>query len=85
VVQRFVLEEGHVEFVRHQRLADVARQAGMAQHRRQVARAAALVGHLPLLADAQREGRVVVEEEGRHVVVVDHQQDVRLLSRPATA
>ena len=47
--------------------------------RRQVARAAALVGHFPALADAERERRVVVEEERRDVVVVDEEEDVGLL------
>jgi hypothetical protein len=52
--------------------------------RRQVARAAAFVGHLVLLAHAERESRVVVEEERGDVVVVDHEQHVGLaLRQPA--
>jgi hypothetical protein len=80
VVQRLVLEEGHVEFVGHQRLAEVARQCRVAGHRRQVARAA-LIGGLVAFADPQREGRVVVEEERGHVIVVDDQQHVGLFLR----
>ena len=79
MVQRLLLEEGHVEFIGHERAADVARQCRMAAHRRQLAGAATFVGDLILVAHAQRKGRIVVEEEGGHMVVVDHQQHIRLL------
>ena len=79
VVEAPALEERHVELVGHQRLADVAGQRAVALDRGQLAEAAAFVGDLPLLAHAQHEGRVVVEEERRHVVVVDQEQHVRLL------
>ena len=51
----------------------------MALDRRQLARAAAFVGHPELLADAEREVRVVIEEERRDVIVVDEEQHVGLL------
>ena len=54
------------------------RQRRMPGHWRQVALAAAFVGHLVLLANAQREGRVVVEEERSDVVVVDEEQHIGL-------
>jgi hypothetical protein len=42
---------------------------------------AAFIGGLVAFADPQREGRVVVEEERGHVIVVDDQQDVGLFLR----
>src|ERR1044072_4981991 len=41
--------------------------------------------HLESLADADCERRIVVEEEGRDVVVVDEQRNVRLLLRKPVA
>ena len=83
VVQRPMLVERHVELVRHERMPEVGRELGMTLDRRQVARPAAFVGHVPLGPDAQRERRVVVEEERRDVVVVDHEQHVGpLLGQP---
>ena len=84
MVERLALEEGHVELVGHQRCADVRGERRVALDRRQVAGAAALVGDRVLLADAEREGRVVVEEERRDVVVVDVEQHVGLLLRRAS-
>ena len=52
MVQRPLLEEGHVELVRHQRVADVRGELRMPLHRRQVARTGAFVGNRPLGADA---------------------------------
>ncbi len=56
VVERLVLEEGHVELVGHQGLADVPGEGAVRLDRRQVAGTAALVGHRILVADAQAEG-----------------------------
>jgi hypothetical protein len=81
VIERLVLEEGHVEFIGHQRRADVRSQRRMSLDRRQVARAAAFIRDVPFRSDAQRERRVVIEEEGRDVVVVDGEDHVRLLVR----
>jgi hypothetical protein len=39
------------------------------------------VGDRELVGDAEREGRIVVEEEGAGVVVVEEHQHVRLLLR----
>ena len=49
----------------------------MAFDRRQFAHAAAFVGDRITLADAEREGGIMIEEERRHVVVVDDEQDLR--------
>ncbi len=76
MVERLVLEERHVELVGHQRAADMRGQRRVPLDRRQGARAAALVGHFPSRADAERERRVMVEEERGGVIVVDHQQHV---------
>ena len=78
VVQRPVLEERHVELIRHQAAPQVCGEFRVALHAGQVARARAFVGHGPVRAHAQREGRVVVEEERGDVVVVDEQQHVGL-------
>ncbi len=71
VVQRLVLEVGQVELVGDQALGDVRGERGVSRHRGQAAGAAALVRDGVLLADAQRERRVVVEEERRDVIVED--------------
>ena len=55
------------------------RQRRLAAHRRQLAGTTAFVGDLVLAAHPQGKGGVMVKEEGGHVVVVDHQQHVRLL------
>ena len=79
VVERLVLEERHVELVGHQRLADVARERGMTDGRREVARAAAFVGDGELFADPERERGVVIEEERGDVIVEDEDHHVGLL------
>src|SRR6185437_2851955 len=58
---------------------DVRGELRVALDRGQVARAAALVGDRVLLADAEGEGRVMVEEERRDVVVEDVDDRVGLL------
>src|SRR5260370_39883190 len=54
-------------------------QAGMSRDRRQCPRAAALVGNRIGVANAEREVRVMIEEERRDVIVEDDEQDVWLL------
>ena len=84
MVHRLALEERHVELVSHQRHGDVLRQAQVTLRRWHVARSAAFVGRGVAVVDAQRERRVVVEEERRDVVVVDREQHVHvLLAHPA--
>ena len=56
-----------------------ARQRRVALDRRESARAAALVRDRVLLPDAERERRVVIEEERRHVIVEDVHDRIRLL------
>src|SRR5690606_8576562 len=65
VVEALVLEIREVELVGDERRGDVLRELRVALQRRQIARAAALVGDGERLADAEREVRVVVEEERR--------------------
>ena len=78
-----VLEEGHVELVGHQRVSDVRGELRMPLDRRQIARAGAFIGDMPLGSDSQRERRVVIEKERGDVIVVDHHQDVgALLGEP---
>ena len=84
MVERLVLEERHVELFGHQRLTDVMREARMPGDRRQVARAAAFVGDLVAVADAERERRVVIEEERRDVIVVDRSPARRAFAPRAT-
>jgi hypothetical protein len=79
VVERPVLEEGHVEFVGHQRRRDMLSERGMAVDRRQRTYSPALVRHRERLADAQRERRVVIEEERSDVIVEDVDHRVWLL------
>ena len=79
VIEGLVLEEGHVELIGHQRRPDVRGQRRMPFDRRQVASATALVRDVPLRPDAQRERRIVVEEERGDVIVVDRQDHVRFL------
>ena len=62
---------------------DVLRERGIALDRQQATCAAAFVGRVPGGADAERERRVMVEEERGDVIVVDDQQRVRpLLGKP---
>ena len=79
VVKRLALEVGQVELVGDQAGGDVRGELRVALDRGQVAGAAALVGDRVLLADAEGEGRVVVEEERRDVVVEDVDDRVGLL------
>ena len=79
MIERLALKERHVEFVGHQSRADMVRQSSMTLDRRQVARAAAFVGDRVAVADAEREGRVMIEEERGDVVVIDDEQNVGLL------
>ena len=79
MIEALLLEERQVELIRGEAVGHVAREGGVALDGRQIARAAAFVGHPVLLADAQREVRVVVEEERGDVVVVDEEQHVGLL------
>ncbi len=73
------LEEGDVELVVDQGLADVGLEIDVAAQVRQTAQARAFVGDGEALADPEREGRVEVEEQGGGVVVVEEHQHVRLL------
>ena len=52
VIQRFILEERHVEFVCHQAGTDVLRQRRVAFYRRQITRTAAFIGNLIMIVDA---------------------------------
>lgn len=79
MVERLALEEGQVELFHHQRLADMRGQPRMAHDGGQVALATALVSDLIALADAERERRVMVEEERGHMVVVGHDHEIRRL------
>ena len=63
MVERPVLEKGHVKLIGHQRRADMMRQRRMRGHRWQVPRSAALISHGIGLVDAKGEGRVMIEEE----------------------
>jgi hypothetical protein len=74
VIYRLAPEERHVELVCHQRHGDVMRQAQMPARWAPLSRAAALIGRLVAIVDAQGVRRVVIEEERRDVIVVDHEQ-----------
>ena len=78
MVEVLALEIGKVELVGDHRLRDMLGELRIAHDRRDVARPAAFVGRAELLAHAQREVRIMLEERG-HVIVVDIDQHVRLL------
>src|SRR5690606_24643398 len=79
VVEAAVLEVRKIELVRRQALRDVPRERRMALDRRQRAGTAALVRYRIQIADAEREMRVVIEEERGDVIVVDEKEHVRAL------
>ena len=79
VVERQALEDRQVELVVDQRPRDVARQRRVSLQRRDLAHAQALVGDAVLVAHAERERRVVVEEERGGVVVEAEEEHVGLL------
>jgi len=78
VVERAMLEDGDVELVGHERRGDPGGEPGIAAHRRQRARPAALVRHRVRFADAERERGIVIEEEGGDVIVEDEEEHVGL-------
>jgi hypothetical protein len=79
MIERSMLEEGHVELVRHQRASDVRSEIRMAVDRRKITRAGTFIRDVPLGSHTQRECRVMVEEKRRDMIVVDHEQHVRTL------
>src|SRR5437773_11891246 len=84
VIERQILEDREVELVVHQRAGYVPRQRSMPFQGWNRARPEAFVGDAVLLAHAQREGRVVVEEKSGGVIVEAEEQHVGLaLGEPA--
>ncbi len=81
MVQALRLKVGQVELVRDQAHRYVPRESGMSVDGGQLAGTPAFVGGPVTVADAQGEMGVVVEEKGRHMVVVDEEQHVRPLLR----
>src|SRR3954465_2675137 len=81
VVERKVLEEREVALLVDQRARDVARERRVALELRDLPYAEAFVGDGVLLAHAEREGRVLVEEERGGVVVEAEEEDIGLLLR----
>ena len=81
MVEALALEIRQVELVGDETGGDVLRELRVTLDRRQRARTAAFVRDRILVADAEREVRVVIEEERRHVIVVDEEQHVGLLVR----
>ena len=79
MIERLVLEEGHVELVGHQRMSDVRGERGMALDRGQIARTGAFIGDMPFRSHSERERRVMIEEERGDVIVIDHQENIRAL------
>lgn len=80
VIERLALEEAHVELVGDECHADMARQCRVPPCRRNIARPAAFVRRDVGVINAERECRVVVEEERGDVIVVDHEQHIDLLT-----
>jgi hypothetical protein len=70
------LADGGIELVRHQRAGDVPAEGAVPGEGRKRPRPEALVGHRVGVGHAEREGRVRIQEELVHVVVVDHEQPV---------
>ena len=84
VVEPLPLEIRHIELVRDQAVRHVPRESRVPLDRRELAGAAALVRDPVLVADAEREVRVVIEEERGDVIVENEEQHVRLfLGQPA--
>ena len=81
MVEPLVLEIRQIELVGDEARRDVLRELRVAFDGRQRARPAAFVGDGVFRADAEREVRVVIEEERRDVIVVDEEQHVGLLRR----
>src|SRR5437667_11810949 len=74
VIERQILEDREVELVVHQRPGNMPRQRSMPFQGWNRARPEALVGDAVLLAHAQREGRVGVEEKRGGVIVEAEEQ-----------
>jgi hypothetical protein len=84
MIEGFGLKVRQIEFIGRKPHRDVTGQGRMPLDRRQLARAAALVGHRILLADAEREMRIVIKKERGDVIVIDEKQNVRpLFGEPA--
>jgi hypothetical protein len=79
VVDIHLVDDGEIEIVLDHRLRDVARQLRMADQLGHRARAPALVGDREFGRGADRKGRDDIEAEGVGVIVVDQENDVRLL------
>ena len=77
VIHRHLLADRRIELVLHQAAREVPGERGIAGHVRQIALAPAFIGLRIHLARAEREGRIGVEEEPVHVIVVDHDEQVR--------
>src|SRR5437879_3751035 len=76
-----LVDDGEVEAVEDRRRRDVRGKPRMALHHRHRARAPTLVGRRKLRRGAKREGRDELDREGRGMVVVDRDHDVRLYLR----
>jgi hypothetical protein len=79
VVQRQALEDRQVELVRHQGAREMPRQRRVPLEGRDASRTDSFVRDRVFVADPQREGRIVVEEERAGVVVEAEEEDVGLL------
>ena len=83
MVETLVLEVAQVEFIGDKALRNVLGKCRMPLQGRQLAGTAAFVSHRKDVTYAERELRVVIHEEGRHVVVENVEDDVwRLLLQP---
>ena len=77
VVQRHLLADRRIELVVHQRAREVPGEIRIARQIRQRPLPPALIRLGVRRADAEGEGRVGVEEELVHVVVVNDQEQIR--------
>lgn len=85
VIQWLVLEERDIEFIRNEGRGNVMSQTWMTVDRGKVPRPPAFIRDSIRFSDAQSERRIVVEEEGRDVVIKDQEKNIRfLLSEPVT-
>jgi len=68
VIEALGLEIRQVELVGDEARREMSGKSGMAIDCRQLARSTALIGWPVAIADAEREVRIVIEEERRDVV-----------------
>src|SRR5262245_47949593 len=79
MIHRPILKERHVELIRHQPRTDVMSQTSVHLDCAEGSGTPAFSSDGRRLTDSQRKVRIMVKEEGCDVVVVNEEEDIRLL------